>query len=442
MTKATTGRHAVVIVGGGFGGIEAAWQLAAAPVAITLIDRRNHHLFQPLLYQAATAILPPSDVAWPIRGIFRRQSNLQTLLGAVTAVDRAARTVTMDGRPIPYDTLVLATGARHAYFGHDDWEPFAPGLKTVEDALAIRQRILTAFEAAELETDAADLAAYLTFVIIGGGPTGVELAGTIAELAHKTLARDFRRADLRMVRVILIEAGPRILPAFPGDLADYARDALGRLGAEVRTGAPVTECDAAGVVAGGERIAARTVIWAAGVSASPAARWLDVPADRVGRVLVEPDLTVPGSPEIFVIGDTAAVFDLHGQAVPGIAPAAKQQGDYVAEAIRARLEGRTPPPFRYRHAGSLATIGWHAAVADFGRLKFRGALAWWIWGVVHIYFLIGVRNRIAVALSWLWALLLGDRSARLITSIGRPPPGAMASRSVSDAPLRGADDLR
>jgi NADH dehydrogenase len=317
---------------------------------------------------------------------------------------------------LPYDTLVLATGARHAYFGHDAWEPFAPGLKTLEDATGIRGRILLAFEEAERQPDEQERAALMTFVIVGAGPTGVELAGTIAELARATLPADFRRIDTREARIVLIEGGPRVLPAFAEDLSTYAKRSLERLGVEVVLGQAVSECSAEGVVFGGKPLAAATIIWAAGVQSSPAAQWLDAPADKAGRLKVERDLTVPGHPEIFAIGDAAIVFRPNGQPVPGIAPAAKQEGVYVADVIRARLRGApAPPPFRYRHAGDLATIGKRRAVIDFGWIKLRGPIAWWLWGFAHIYFLIGVRNRLSVALNWLWIYARDQRSARLIT---------------------------
>jgi NADH:ubiquinone reductase (H+-translocating) len=321
-----------------------------------------------------------------------------------------------DGDAIAFDSLVLATGARHAYFGHDEWEPYAPGLKTLEDATTIRRRILAAFEKAERETDATERAKLLTFVIIGAGPTGVELAGTIAELARDTLREDFRNFDTRSARVVLIEAGPRVLPGFAESLSAYAHRALEKLGVEIKLGRPVSECRDGGVVFDGQNLPAKTILWAAGVQASPAAEWLGAPADRAGRINVEPDLTVPGHPEIFAIGDTAHVETPDGKLVPGIAPAAKQQGRHVAETIKARLRGDySVRPFRYKHAGSLATIGKRAAVIDFGRVKLTGRLAWWIWGIAHIYFLIGLRNRLTVALSWLWIYTTGQRSARLIT---------------------------
>lgn len=413
----TGAEHHVVIVGAGFGGLEAARNLARAPVRITMIDRRNHHLFQPLLYQVATASLPTSEIAWPIRFLLRSHKNVTTLLGSVTGVDRNRKQVLFDGEPpISFDTLILATGARHAYFGHDEWEPYAPGVKTLEDATRIRRRILSAFEQAEWETDAARRAEWLTFVIIGAGPTGVEIAGTIAELARDTLRGDFRNFDTRSARVVLVEAGPRILAGFTEDLSAYAKRALERLGVEVRLGQPVSQCRADGVELGDAFLPARTILWAAGVAASPAAEWLEAPADRAGRVRVEPDLSAPGQPDIFVVGDTAFVADADGKQVPGVAPAAKQEGRYVADLIKARLQGKpAPAPFAYRNAGNLATIGKRAAIVDFGWIKLKGRLAWWIWGIAHIFFLIGLRNRLAVALNWLWIYVSGHRSARLIT---------------------------
>lgn len=409
--------HRVVVVGAGFGGLELTRALAGAPVRITMIDKRNHHLFQPLLYQVATTSLATSEIAWPIRHLLRRRKDVTTLLGTVTGVDRTGKRVLLeDGSAVAYDTLVLATGARHAYFGHDEWETFAPGLKTLEDATKIRRRILLAFEQAERETDPAKRQALLTLVIVGGGPTGVELAGTIVELAHDTLRGEFRNIDTRQVRVVLIEAGDRILANFAPELSTYAQKALERLGVEVELGRAVTHLDADGVVFGGTHLPARTILWAAGVAASPAAEWLRAPADRAGRVMVEPDLTVPGSPEIFVIGDTAHLLRPDGKPVPGVAPSAKQEGRHVAATIKARLAGDTAPrPFRYRHDGDLATIGKRAAAIDFGWIKLTGRLAWWLWGIAHIYFLIDFRNRLAVSLSWLWIYFTGQRSARLIT---------------------------
>jgi NADH:ubiquinone reductase (H+-translocating) len=408
--------HRVVIVGAGFGGLQATHRLKGAPVSITRVDRRNHHLFQPLLYQVATASLATSEIAWPIRYLLRDRPEVTTLFATVSGVDAVAKRVLLDdGDALPYDTLVLATGARHAYFGHDEWEPFAPGLKTLEDATTLRRRILVAFERAERETDSSRRAALLTFVIVGAGPTGVELAGTIAELARDTLPPDFRNIHTQDARVVLIEAGPRVLAGFPDDLSAYAQRSLESLGVEVVLGQPVTECSVDGVVYGGSKLPAKTLIWAAGVRASSAAEWLGAAADRAFRLQVEPDLTVPGHPDIFAIGDTVTINGPDGRPVPGIAPAAKQQGVYVANAIKARLRGETPGPFRYRHAGSLAQIGKRKAVIDFGRFKLRGTIAWWIWGIAHIYFLIGLRNRLSVAISWLWIHARDQRAARLIT---------------------------
>jgi NADH dehydrogenase len=406
----------IVIVGAGFGGLETVYRLAGAPVSITLVDRRNHHLFQPLLYQVATAALATSEIAWPIRYLLRGRPEVTTLLATVTGVDADARRVLLDGGDtLPYDTLVLATGARHAYFGHDEWEPFAPGLKTLEDATTLRRRILIAFEDAERESDPQRRAALLTFVIIGAGPTGVELAGTIAELAQDTLAPDFRNIDTRKARVVLVEAGPRVLAGFADELSAYAQRSLESLGVEVALGQPVTECTADGVMYGGQHLEARTIIWAAGVRASPAAEWLGAPVDRAGRLQVLPDLTVPGHPDVFAVGDTVVIAGPDGNPVPGIAPAAKQQGRYVANSIKAQLRGEKLAPFVYKHAGNLAQIGKRLAVIDFGRIKLRGTLAWWIWGIAHIYFLIGLRNRLSVAISWLWIYTRQQRGARLIT---------------------------
>jgi NADH dehydrogenase FAD-containing subunit len=386
---------------------------------VTVIDRRNYHLFQPLLYQVATAGLSPAQIASPIRGILRKQRNATVLMGKVTGIDRSARRVAAGAQHVPYDYLIVATGARHAYFGHDEWEPHAPGLKKIEDATDIRRRILIAFERAETEADAAERARLLTFVIIGGGPTGVEIAGAIAELARRALARDFRNIDPRDARVILVEAGPRILPSFPERLSAAAAQALAGLGAEVRTSIAITAVADDHVMAGAERIETRTVMWAAGVAASPAAKWLGAAGDKAGRVIVAPDLTLPGAPEIFVIGDTAAMTAPNGAPVPGIAPAAKQAGAYAAAAIKARIAGKPAPgPFRYRHAGSLATIGRRAAVVDFGWLRLRGLPAWLLWGAAHIYFLIGFRNRLTVMLDWLWSYLTFQRGSRLITGTG------------------------
>ncbi|MGI6245768.1 MAG: NAD(P)/FAD-dependent oxidoreductase [Pseudochelatococcus sp.] len=411
------GRHHVVVIGAGFGGLHLVHRLSGAGVRVTLIDQRNHHLFQPLLYQVATTILATSEIAWPIRRLFRDRKEVSTLLARVVGVDTARRVVELeDGDSVGYDTLVVATGARHAYFGHDEWETVAPGLKTLEDATTIRRRLLLAFERAEREPDPAKREALLTFGVIGAGPTGVELAGIIAELAKQTLWQEFRNIDTRKARVMLIEAGPRVLAAFPEDLSTYAAEALKKRGVELRLGQPVSDCTGEGLRIGDEFIPCRTSVWAAGVAASPAAGWLGVEGDRAGRVPVRPDLTLADRPEIFVIGDTAAVKAPDGGPVPGIAPAAKQQGEYVARLIRARLAGeRAPEPFHYRHQGNLATIGKGAAVVHMGRLRLRGGLAWWVWGIAHIFFLIGTRSRAAVAWSWLWSYLTGQHSARLIT---------------------------
>lgn len=413
--KDETVKPRVAIVGAGFGGIAAAKALARAPVEVTVIDRRNFHLFQPLLYQVATAALSPSDIAMPIRTLLKRQRNASVLLGQVTGIDAPAREVLIGEKRVPYDFLVLATGARHAYFGHDEWEPYAPGLKKIDDAVAIRRRILEAFERAEAETDLEARARLLTFVVVGGGPTGVEMAGAIAELAKKVLVREFRYIDPGAARILLVEAGSRVLSSFPERLSDTARKSLERLGVEVLVGNPVSECDRDGVVVAGRRIEADTVIWAAGVIASPAAKWLGARRDKVGRVIVRPDLSVPGYPEVFVIGDTALASGRDGKPLPGVAAVAKQQGNYVGRLIRDRLHGAKDfPPFRYRHFGSLATIGRKAAVAHVGRLRLSGWIAWMLWGLVHVYFLVGLRNRIVVTITWLWAYLTYQFGSRLI----------------------------
>ena len=408
-------RPQVVIVGAGFGGLEATKSMRRLPVDLIIIDRQNHHCFQPLLYQVATAELAPSDIAWPIRSILRPQRNARVLMTEVTGVDLAAHRVRTDSIEVPYDYLVLATGATHSYFGHDEWAAVAPGLKRIEDATQIRRHILLGFERAELTEDETARKRLLTFVVIGGGPTGVEMAGAIADVARQTLKADFRRIDPRTARILLIEAGPRLLPSFPEELASYARRSLENMGVEVMTSSMVTHCDQDGIALGEQRIAAATIIWAAGVIASPAAQWLGAEHDRAGRVKVGPDLTVAGRPEIFVIGDTATLAD--DQKIPGIAPAAKQMGKYVARVIAARLQGTEPPgPFRYRHAGDLATIGRKAAIVSLGRVRLKGFIGWLFWSVAHIYFLIGLRNRFVVAANWLWSYLTFKRSARLITT--------------------------
>jgi len=408
--------HHVVIIGAGFGGLAAARRLAKAPVRVTVIDKRNYHLFQPLLYQVATAALSPAEIAAPIRGVLAKQANAEIVLGKVLGVDVERKVVKLATRDIGYDSLIVATGARHSYFGRDEWEPFAPGLKKIEDATALRHRVLLAFERAEGTEDEAARRALLTFVVIGAGPTGVELAGAIAELAHSALASDFRRIDPRSARVLLVEAGSRVLASFPPALSESAAKDLAKLGVEVRLGARVTSCDAEGVALGEERVAARTIAWAAGVEASSAAKWLSAAHDRVGRVIVTPYLTLPDRPEIFVIGDTAAVNDAKGAPVPGIAPAAKQGGSYAADVITARLAGKSAAgPFVYRHMGSMATIGRGSAVADLGWIKLHGSIAWWVWGVVHLLFLMNFRSKIAVAIDWFWSYLTFQRGARLIT---------------------------
>lgn len=412
----------VVVVGAGFAGLTAVKALANAPCRVTLIDRRNYHLFQPLLYQVATAALSPADIATPIRSILRRQRNASVLMARVDGIDRTNRTVAFGKRTLNYDYLIVATGARHAYFGHDDWERAAPGLKKIDDATHIRRRLLTAFERAETSEDPVERRGLLTLIVVGGGPTGVEMAGAIAEIARHALVDDFRSIDPKQARVILIEAGPRLLPTFPEALSIEAQTALEILGVEILLGKPVTECTERGVVVGGQFIASTCVTWAAGVAASPAARWLGAAKDRLGRVKVEPDLSVPGSSDIFVVGDTATLASADGKAVPGLAPAAKQMGAYAADVIRARIAGKTPPAaFRYRHIGSLATIGRGAAVADFGWLRLRGRLAWLLWGLIHVGFLNSYRSRTVVALQWLWAYCTYQRGARLITSNGSDP---------------------
>lgn len=410
-------RPQVVIIGGGFAGLEAAHALARSAADVILLDRQNHHLFQPLLYQVATAALSPADIAWPIRFILRRQANARVLLARVTGIDTAAHVVRAGSLQVPFDYLVLASGVTHAYFGHDEWAKVAPGLKRIEDAREIRARFLLAFEQAELADTAAERRNLLTFVIVGGGPTGVEMAGAMAEVANRTLRDDFRRIDPRMSRIVLIEAGPRILPALPDNLSRYARVALERMGVEVLVNTKVTGCDAGGVSLGDQRIETQTIVWAAGVVASPAAQWIGAEHDRAGRIVVGPDLSVPGRSNIFVAGDLAAVRDQAGHPVPGIAPAAKQMGRYVGRVIAARVAGRAAPkPFSYRHYGDLATVGRKAAVVKLGGFELTGFLGWWFWGIAHIYFLIGLRNRFVVALTWLWSYLTFKRGARLISS--------------------------
>jgi NADH dehydrogenase len=411
----------IIIIGAGFGGLEAAKTLRRAPVEITLIDRQNYHCFQPLLYQVATAALSPADVAWPIRHILRQQQNATVLMAGVTGVDAERRIVTTQAGAFSFDFLVIATGARNFYFGHDQWAEAAPGLKRIEDATRIRRKILWAFEQAELARDDSERKRLLTFVIIGGGPTGVEMAGAIAEVARQTLARDFRLIDPRTARIVLIEAGPRLLPTFSEEHSAYARDTLAAMGVEVMTSSPVRQCDERGVALASGRIEAGSIIWAAGITASPAAQWLSAEHDRVGRVVVGPYLSIQRFDNIFVIGDTAAVNDSSGRPVPGLASAAKQMGHYVGDLIAARVAGRPISPFRYRHLGSLATIGRRAAVVELGHVQLKGFIGWVFWSAVHIYFLIGLRNRFVVAITWLWSYLTFQRGARLITQVPNLP---------------------
>ena len=408
-------RPHLVIVGGGFGGLYAARALAGRPVRVTLLDRRNHHLFQPLLYQVATAVLNPSDIAVPLRSVLRGASNVTVFLANVERADLAGRRVVLDRGEIAYDALILAAGASHSYFGHDDWELLAPGLKTLEDALEIRRRVLLAYEAAERERDGAEQEALLTFVVVGGGPTGVELAGALGEISRQTITRDFRLIDPSRARIVLVEGAPRILTAFPESLSRAAQDALQRIGVEVRTGVTVTRVTTDAVWLGGEQIRARTVLWAAGVAAAPLARTLGTPLDRSGRVLVEPDLSIPGHPEAFAIGDVCAFLHQTGAPLPGVAPVAIQQGRAVADNVLRRVGGQPTRPFRYRDKGSMATIGRAAAVAVVGRFKLSGLVAWLAWLLVHIMFLIGFRNRLLVLFEWAWAYVTWHRGARLIT---------------------------
>ena len=410
----------VVILGGGFGGLAAARTLRKADARLTLVDRRNHHLFQPLLYQVATAALNPSDIAVPIRHILHRQKNTTVLMGDAVAIDAANRKVRLADGELDYDYLVVATGATHSYFGHDDWAPYAAGLKTIEDAIEIRRRVLTAFERAERESDPERQREWLTFVIVGGGPTGVELAGALAEISRHALARDFRAIDPTRARILLLEGGPRLLAPFPPELSEKAREQLVGLGVEVRTGAQVTGIDPGGVTIGSDRLAARTALWAAGVAASPLARSLGAPLDRAGRVLVTPELTVPGRNEIFVIGDLASLQQ-DGKPLPGVAPVAMQAGRHTAENLKRAIRGEPLLPFRYHDKGSLAVIGRGAGVAAFPKSNWSGAIAWWAWLLVHIFYLIGFRNRVLVLLQWAWAYLTWQRGARLITGVDQAP---------------------
>jgi NADH dehydrogenase len=404
----------VVVVGGGFAGLSAARALARAPVQVTLVDRRNHHLFQPLLYQVATAALSPSDIAVPIRRILRRQKNVEVLLAEARGVDLESRTLLLDEGSLPYDRLIVGTGARHSYFGCEAWTPFAPGLKSIGDALEIRRRILSAFEFAEREKDPDRRQEWLTFVVVGAGPTGVELSGALCEIAQHALARDFRHIDPTQARVILLEGSDRVLPPYKASLSEKARRQLVRLGVEVRTGERVTSINADGVTFGAERIAARTVLWAAGVKGSGFGRALGVPLDRAGRIQVEPDLSLPGHPEVFVVGDLACLRQ-KGTQVPAVAPAAIQEGRHAARNALRGLHDEPTLPFLYEDRGSLATIGRSAAVADFGRITLSGPMAWLAWLLLHLLFLIGFRNRAIVVFQWAWSFASYDRGARLIT---------------------------
>jgi NADH dehydrogenase len=416
----------IAIVGGGFAGLNAAQTFAGAQARVTLIDRRNHHLFQPLLYQVAMAGLNPSDIASPIRRVLRYQENAEVLLADARSVDLDGKCILLDSGTIPYDYLIIATGARHSYFGHDEWAAFAPGLKSISDALEIRRRILSAFEMAEREQDAERRKEWLTFVIVGGGPTGVELAGALSEIANHALASDFRRIDPTQAQIILLEGEDRVLPPYPKDLSEKARQQLVKLGVDVRLGQRVTNIDEQGVNVGEQRIPTRTVLWAAGVQGSRLGRELGAPHDKAGRVLVEPDLSVPGHPEVFVIGDIASL-KVDGKPVPGVAPAAIQQGKHAAGNILKLIAGKPAEKFVYVDKGSLATIGRSAAVADLGKIKLSGAIAWLAWLFIHLIFLIGFRNRVLVLIQWAWSFISYDRGARLITGPLRsdvPPPKA------------------
>jgi len=411
----------VVIVGAGFGGLIAARKLATSAVQVTLIDRRNYHTFQPLLYQVATAGLSPGEIAAPIRWILRGQSNVRILMGEVEDVNVSRRVVRLVDANIPYDYLIVAAGASHAYFGHDEWEPFATGLKTIEDALEIRRRVLLAFELAERQAAESGEQVQLNFVVVGGGPTGVELAGTLAEIARRALVNEFHSIDPERTRILLLEGGPRVLPAYPEDLSRSAEEQLRHLGVEVHTSAMVTGIEPAAVITSQTRLPAAVILWAAGVAASPLGKKLGAPVDRAGRVLVNPDLSLPGHPEVFVIGDLASLKDKNGNPLPGLAPVAMQQGKATAENIARELQGNPRQDFHYLDKGSLATIGRAAAVAQFGKVHISGFLAWLSWLFVHIFFLIGFRNRIIVLIQWAWAYFTYERGARLITGSTQLP---------------------
>jgi NADH dehydrogenase len=429
-------RPRVVIIGAGFAGLSAAKALRKAPFDVIVIDRHNYHLFQPLLYQVATAGLSPADIASPIRAILRDQNNATVVLARVSHIDLEHKEVVAEEHRIDFDHLIVATGAQHAYFGHDEWSAYAPGLKTIDDATYLRRRILVAFEKAEMEADPVERRRLLDFIVVGGGATGVEMAGAIAELAKRALAMDFRSIDPRCARIILVEAGPRLLPAFDPSLSAAARRSLEQLGVEVRLGAAVTGCDCQGVSLGDERIESRTVMWAAGVMASAAGNWLGAQTDRAGRVKVMADLSLPGHPDVFVIGDTALALDQDGKPLPGVAPVAKQQGKYVADLLLARARGRSAPPFRYRDFGAMATIGRKRAIAQIGGFKLHGFAAWLLWSFAHIYFLIGFRNRLFVAASWMWNYVTFQRGTRLITGMSGSRIEDMERESQPAASMR------
>lgn len=412
MTDSASELPRVLIIGAGFGGLECARALKSAPVSVTVLDRHNHHTFQPLLYQVATAVISPADIAWPVRSILRRQQNAEVLMCAIKSIDTKARIVHATRHDLPYDYLVIATGVTHSYFGHDDWQAYAPGLKSLTDATKIRSRVLISFERAETADTGADRKRLLTFIVIGGGPTGVEMAGAIAEIARHALRYDFRHIDPRSARIILIEGGPRILPAFPEDLSAYAQRSLEKMGVEVMTSSLVTSVEPDGVMLGDRKIESEAIIWAAGVTAGPAAQWIGAAHDRAGRIKVGNDLSVPEHPEIFAIGDIAAL----DPPVPGIAPAAKQMGKYVGRLIGARVADQPfDKPFKYSHAGDLATIGRKSAVVNLPYMKLKGFIGWLFWSVAHVYFLIGIKNRLMVAMTWLWSFFTFQRGARLIT---------------------------
>ncbi len=443
LARMAAARPHVVIIGGGFAGLNVARGLGGVPIDVTLIDRHNYHLFQPLLYQVAMAVLSPGDIATPIRAILSRERNVTVLFAEARAINVTSRVVLLDKGEVHYDYLVLASGASHAYFGHDEWEALAPGLKTLDDALEIRRRVLLAFECAEREADAAQRRRLLTFVVVGGGPTGVELAGALSDIARQALVRDFRSIDPASARVVLLEGGSRLLPAFPPHLSEAAERSLRRLGVEVRTDALVTALDRRAAFVGTDRIEAGTILWAAGVQASPLARSLGVPLDRAGRVAVEPTLTLPGQPQLFVLGDLAIAEGPDGRPLPGLAAVAMQEGKHTAHNIRRAVSGQPLVPFRYRNLGNMATIGRSAAVADLGRVQLTGTVAWMAWLVVHLWKLIGFRNRLIVVLEWAWAYLAFRSGVRLITNDDRiwrhdarlivtPPPPRPAVQTDAD----------